>query len=177
MAGAHLYGWYGTLPNPKWVKLVCDADGKLILDPDSKYTDEKARAACKLSGSLYWSCPGVHFDALNPASDDIYKSRGGYIRVDADGIFFVGSISLPHGATITGAIVFGNEAAGAVKWYIRRLTLSSRALSDMAEKNINTEDTTITTPTIDNSLYVYVLYTDSLDTNDELWGARITYTL
>lgn len=43
MAGGYLYGW--DIVNSKSVKLVCDADGKLILDPDSKYTDVKARAA------------------------------------------------------------------------------------------------------------------------------------
>ena len=175
MAGAYLYGWDAT--NKVWVKLTCDADGKVILDPDSKYTDAKARAACKLSGSLYWSCPGIHFDASNPGSDPVLKAGDSYIRALADSLYFGAQVNLPNGATITGVVVYGNAAAEAETWSLQRITMSDRTVLEMATTYIGNEDVTVTSPVVDNSLYAYFLFTSSLDTNDEIWGARITYII
>ena len=177
MAGAHLYGWYGTLPSPKWVKLVCDADGKLILDPDSKYTDENARAACKLSGSVYWSCPGVHFLSAIPATDNILRYDNGSLQVVSGNIYLRTGVFLPDGSTVTGAIVYGNAGAGDSIWRLQRIKLSDKASVAMSGSTVNSEDTTIVNATIDNSLYAYLLVCQVLVTNDEIWGARITYII
>lgn len=130
-----------------------------------------------LVGTLYWSCAGVHFDPLEPDVDDITKFVTGPIRPNTDGISFVANVSLPDGATVTGVRVYGNTAAAAETWTLTRLNLSTSSRSDMATNNINAEDTSITDATVDNSLYAYYLFTTSLDTNDEIYGARITYTL
>lgn len=173
MPGAHLYGWTGAV----WVKLKCDATGKVILDPDSKYTDAKALAACGLDGNQYWSCPGLHFDATNPDVDDIIKSTGGYFRNTGDGIQAGASVNLPHGATVTGAVCYGNAAIEDDSWYLGRLKLTDRTTLTMATAAFNTEDNTITSPVIDNSLYAYFFVTTAMAANDDIHGARITYTI
>lgn len=142
-----------------------------------KYTNLEAQTACKLNGNLYWSCAGVHFDATNPDSDDVFKSHNGYIEASADGIAFVVMVDLPDGATITGVEVFGNAAAAAEAWYLKRVNLSTGGVGLLADAAINTEDTTIDTPVVDNSTYAYYINTTTLDTNDRIHGARITYTI
>jgi len=139
-----------------------------------KYVDDKYSG---LVGTLYWSCPGVHFDSLHPNTDNVYKSTSGYIKADADGIRFMASVSLPPGATVTKVIIYGNEAASAANMYLRRIEISTGIISNMGYALINAEDTTISYALINNTLFGYFLSTSSLDTNDEIWGARITYTL
>lgn len=210
MPGANLYGWFGDpIGAGSWRKLVCNVDGKLIIDPSeilenpptedeagkgatsewcydhkadpsahhAKYTDLEARTACKLNGTLYWSCAGVHFDALEPDVDDILKYTDGYIKASVNNIYFVANINLPDGARVTGAEVFGDEAASAETWSIRRITLASGATDTMGGANIGTEDTSISYAVVNNSLYAYIFYTSSLDTDDTIYGARIAYTL
>lgn len=207
MPGVYLQGWDSVAK--KWVKIICDAAGKLMIDPTLilenpptedeskkapssewaydhwkaagahhvKYTDLEAQTACNLNGGLYWSCAGVHFDALNPAINLVTKSAYGYIRADADGISFLGSVNLPHGCTVSGCIVYGNDAAASESWYLNRVTLLDGTYSIMAQQSINTEDITITNPVINNSLYVYYLETTSFDTDDLIYGALIVYNL
>jgi len=128
-------------------------------------------------GTKYWSCLGIHFDAKNPDTDAVLKSTDGAIQAEADNIFFVAPVFLPNGAVITAAKVFGDVPAEAETWNLYRLTLSTGAVGIMGTGNINTEDTTILLATVDNSLYSYYFNTTSFDTGDEIWGARITYTI
>lgn len=143
----------------------------------TRYTDAEAIAAVGYNGTKYWSCPGIHFDCTPPASDFLIKSDGGYVRVTGDGIYLVAHVSLPHGAVVTSVIVNGNAAASAETWTLDRRKVSDLTGGAMASAAINTADTSITNPTIDNSLYSYFLYTSSLDIDDEVWGAIITYTI
>jgi len=143
----------------------------------AKYTDLEAQTAVNMNGNLYWSCNGFHFDASNPATDDITKITSGYIIINANGIYLVASVFLPNGATVTSCKVYGNVAASAEDWSLIRLRLSDKATYSMGTAVINTEDTSISYETIDNSLYAYYINTSSMDTNDEVWGARIKYTL
>ncbi len=230
MPGIYLFGWDSG--SSSWVKIECDASGKLKIDPTlilenpptedealkaptsewafdhdadasahhvatvasdlnhqdlaargasdhhTKYTDLEAQTSCNLNGTLYWSCPGIHFDGIYPDVNDVTKTAGsGKIRANTDTITLVGSVDLPDGATVTGAIVYGNAAAEAETWTLHRATLAAAAVGTLATSVINTEDTTINNAVIDNSIYFYYFRTTSLDTNDEIYGARITYTL
>jgi hypothetical protein len=131
----------------------------------------------KLVGTLYWSCAGVHFDGVNPASDAIQKMQDGSVGANADGIEFIVNVDLPDGATVVGVEVFGNAAASAETWTLNRIALADATNVTLATANINTEDTSIDNATVDNSTYSYYFYTSSLDTDDSIYGARITYTL
>lgn len=143
----------------------------------AKYTDAEAQAACNLDGDLYWSCPGTLFCPQEPEIDDIAKSISGWVRADVDNIIFVCPVMLPDGTTVTGAVVYGNAAAEAETWTLRRIKLTDVTNVAMATAVIGTEDTTIANEVINNSLYTYLFYTTSLDTNDQIYGARISYIL
>lgn len=142
-----------------------------------KYTDANAQAACNLYGDLYWSCPGIHFDAYYPATQTVTKDTVGFIKAGANGIYVSASVFLPDGATITKAIVYGNVAAEDENWYIRRIRLTDKSYDNLGTALVNTEDISISNNIVDNSLYGYVLTVITLDTNDEIWGARVTYNL
>lgn len=138
------------------------------------YVDSKVAI---FKGTHWWSCPGIHFDAFSPDIDNVAKESDGTIRSSADGIFFICAVNLPNGATVTGAILYGNAGAEGETWTLERVHLAAAATGLMAGANIGTEDTSIDAATVDNSAYAYFLKTTSLDTNDIIYGARITYTL
>lgn len=143
----------------------------------AKYTDAEAQAACGLDGTLYTTFPASLFIAGNPASDDVTYNSDGYLNCNADNINFRCPVLLPDGVTVTGVIVYGNAAATAEEVSLKRIKLSDASVDGMAYSNIGTEDTTISNAVIDNSSYVYYLDTSSLDTNDQIYGARISFTL
>ena len=143
----------------------------------AKYTDAEAQAAVNLAGTLYTTIPGIAFAAGSPDTAEVSKSLNGYIQADADGIGFYAPLQLPHGATVTGAIVYGNAGAQAEVWNLYRITHSAGTGATMANANIGTEDDTITNATVDNELYSYMFITSTLDTGDRIYGARISFTL
>jgi len=148
-------------------------------EPDeytTRYTDSEAQAACGLNGTLYLTIAGLAFTTINPDVDDVIKQNG-YIQASANGIILQGGISLPNGATITGAKVYGNAASQDDTWYLRYTALSNGSYTTMATAVIGTEDTSITNPVIDNTLYGYYFTTTALDIGDRIYGARISYTL
>ena len=126
-----------------------------------------------------WSCSGINFKAINPDTDSIsYSNTEGRVTADANGVTFVAPVFLPHGATISAVVVYGNGAAGQETWFISRRSLvdaSSGAI--MATAAINTVDSTISNAVVDNSTYSYFINTTSLDTGDQIYSAKITYTL
>ena len=123
----------------------------------------------------FWSCSGSNFTAPLPAADTWgYGTNDNAINASdltGDAVMNA-SVSLPQGAVITGVIVYGSNATKT--WRLRRVTLSGGANSELATANVNTEDTTITNPTIDNSLYTYFLQAE--ETGHNVFGGRITYT-
>lgn len=128
-------------------------------------------------GTYYWSCAGSNFKGFYPATDPIYYDlNNGNIKAEGglgEGVI-VAPVFLPHGAVVTGAEVFGTDATE--DWTLFRRPLGAGASSIMATDNINTEDITITNPTIDNENYSYFLEA-GMGNGDFVYGARITYTL
>ncbi|GAI86245.1 unnamed protein product, partial [marine sediment metagenome] len=131
----------------------------------------------KTVGTLYWSCAGVHFDAIEPSGMLVVKNLAGYIYMEQDGVSLVANVDLLNGATITKVVVYGNAAASAESWSLGRMLLTTGTRTLLADGFINTEDDSITDPVVDNSLYAYQIRTTSLDQDDQVNGARITYTL
>ena len=177
------FGKYDNAGWSAWQDLGLDVAGMIATHTaiaaahHARYTDAEAVAAVGYNGTKYWSCSGIHFDAVNPDTNQVIKSIVGFLQAGADGISLVAQVLLPHGATVTRVIVNGNAAAAAEAWELQRIKISDRTVIIMADGNINSADLTITSGVIDNSLYSYFIYTSSIDTNDEIWGAVITYTL
>ena len=125
-----------------------------------------------------WSCSGANFKAVNPDTNDIaYAYNYGTVTASADGIYLLAPVSLPNGAVISSAEVFGNAGAAAETWRLYRVALSNGASGILGTAVINTEDTSISNATVDNDTYGYFFSALSLDTSDAIYGANITYVL
>lgn len=127
-----------------------------------------------IGGTYYLSLFAADF--MVGTETDQYTINANSLTADAGIPQILASLRLPHGAVVIGCIVFGNAAAEGEVWTLNRNTLATSASASMATANINTEDTSITNPIIDNSIYSYLLQITLLDTADKIYGARITYT-
>ncbi len=103
-------------------------------------------------------------------------------NVDNDTLFITGTedyhanISIPNGAVVTGIIVYGDASSTSKTFKVRRVHHDD-SWDQLASTNIGTEDTTITYATIDNKNYSYAITLSSLSSGDQIWGARIKYTI
>ncbi|KKL55352.1 hypothetical protein LCGC14_2256240 [marine sediment metagenome] len=97
--------------------------------------------------------------------------------IDEDGLWISAPIILPHGATVTACIVEGNAGATSASFSFFRVEHSTQNAYLLAQASVGTEDTSITTPVIDNEIQSYCISVWTLDTADEIYYARIKYTL
>ncbi len=177
------FGRYNNQDWSAWQDLGPDVTGMISDHKDitnahhNKYTNAEAQAACNLNGDLYWSCPGSMFRSENPDTDNVRTSPNGYLVAEADNISCFVGVNLPHGAAVTAVKVYGNASAEAETWTLQRSLLVGGGSGNLATALINTEDSSIVNPIIDNSSYRYYIQTTSLDTNDYIYGARIKFTL
>jgi len=128
------------------------------------------------STTHYWSCSGHNFKAGDHGGtpdEYSYQSTGAHVIASESSVDFVAPVFLPHGAVITSAIVYGNISDET--WHLDREALSSGTTYILANGNFNSSDSA--THTVNNSSNSYWFYTSSLDSGDEIYGARITYTL
>jgi len=125
----------------------------------------------------YWSAPGSAFIVDSPQATawelDDGEMESHELPTNENAYC---SVYLPHGAIVTGAIVYCNNGARTWRLY-RRLLTSAAAMAEMASATMNTEDITITNPTIDNQTYKYFFVAEYMHNGDHVNGARITYTL
>ena len=146
-----------------------ECDGATITDPISSYNG----SAVPNLNTNYWTSPACNFISENPDTDQVLINSN--FKAETDGIVAFCPVFLPHGATITEVIVYGNAAATAETWDLRYTSFAG-SQSSMATANIGTADTTISSAVIDNTIRSYILFTSSIDTNDIIYGAKITYT-
>lgn len=121
----------------------------------------------------YWSATGLNFLPENPPIQD-YQYNGYDYHANADNLDGLCPVFLPQGAVVTAVIVYGSSSTET--FYLRRHTLLGGALGTMGTTTVNSEDSTISLATIDNSLYSYGIDVQDLQTGDDIYGARITYT-
>jgi hypothetical protein len=155
---------------------------------DSIFINNATSTSGASGGTQYWSCSGYKFIPKENASDCVYVSGtpdelawqglgafGGGLEARGS-VNFVCPVNLPHGAVVTGAIVYGEDTSDT--WILRRILLSNTATSDdMANATFDTEDTSISNATIDNSTYSYVFVTGTVASGNQIDGARVTYTI
>ncbi len=128
------------------------------------------------NGTYIWNCTGTNFVPILPATQThSYITPSGIFNPQVNGVTSYAHVSLPHSAIVTAAIVWGVGAGET--WDLRRVKLSDVTNLSMATADLNSEDTSISNATIDNVNYAYFLVTSSLDSADQINGARITYTL
>ena len=149
--------------------MVLDLPGGLFGQDDVRETETGERGEIS-----YWTCAGTNFSAVNPDVNDVAYDTAGRLVMSADGIVCFAPVFLPHGAVITAVVLTGSISDET--WVFEREPIGGVGGDIIANTSINTEDITISNGTVDNSAYRYFIYTSSLDTGDQIYGVRITYT-
>ncbi len=143
----------------------------------AKFTALEAQEACNLDGDLYHSFPGTAFKPTNPDTDQHHYAVSGKLISDQDGMSVYAPVMLPDGCTVTACLVDGSAGLTDEGWTLWRITHSDQVTAIMGQAVVQTEDTSIANPVIDNSLYSYHISLTAMDTADELYYTRIKYTL
>ena len=125
------------------------------------------------SKTSYISISAEAFTAKRGETDDYSYGWDGTSRLTATSDAVVAPVQIPHGAVVTGVVVYGNDTG--LTWSMNRIPLNDTSLSQMATAAVGTEDTSITNGTIDNSAYRYCLIMIA-PTGDIVYGARVKYT-
>jgi len=128
------------------------------------------------AGTSYWSCNATAFRGQAPdTADFIFNEPYGYLTMQGAAYMFA-EVQLPQGAIVTGAVVTGSAGTEDKTWVLTRRVLTSLNTNvEMASAAVNTEDTSITSATIDNSLYAY-FFRITLAATEIIYGARVKYT-
>ena len=115
------------------------------------------------------------FLPTHPDVDDIYypETIEG-VLVQGGTVDFLAAINLPDGATILNCKVPGNAGASSKTWFLYRVDSVSNTQT-LATANVDTKDSTIIFPLVDNNLYNYVILVEGLVTNDGLESIKIEY--
>ena len=151
-----------------------ECNGGTVNDPSSPYVGTDVPDL----NTNYMSITGTNFTSRNPSSDDIAHDAGtGNIASQTENIEVSAVVNLPHGSTITEVIVYGNGGAVAGTTWVMKHSDQAGASVEMAGAAVGTEDEIITNPIIDNENRAYWIETgvDTLDTSDDIYGARITH--
>ena len=136
--------------------------------------DVRETPVSQITGTFYWSAAGIGFRPVTSVTQAFSSLNGAIKNDEAGDEAFRMSVNLPHGAVVTGVIIYGDDAVKLAQ--LVRDPINAAGFSLMASENMNTEDTTITNATIDNQTYKYWL-SQTLQAGKSINGARITYTL
>ncbi len=123
-----------------------------------------------------WSCKGVGFLTDSPDIDNITFNADGITALSANAaVTYFREVELPNGVTVTKVIVYGSDTADT--WELKRAPIASAASAEvLASGVIDTEDTSISFPIINNDTYGYFFRVAGLSaTSDQIRGARIIY--
>lgn len=123
----------------------------------------------------YLAISGMQFHGINPDTDPLqYDKFVGALNIDA-GTSVMAQVNLPHGAVVTGCVVYADYTTDT--WELIRHDIADGANEvQMATAALNTEDTSISSGTIDNQNYTYMIVALNMDSSQILYSARITYT-
>lgn len=126
-------------------------------------------ATAYLAETTYYSIPGASFNPINTEGRSVTG-----MRYNADeSQTLTCPVLLPHGVYITKAIVYGagNEEA----WDLYRVLLTdASSLVSIGSQNLNSEDAAVN-HTVNNNTYSYGFKTSTLDSADDIDGARVTF--
>lgn len=121
----------------------------------------------------YWSTVGLAFLPDN-STGGFDRFTSGRIQATSSNIFYC-PVNLPDNVNVQSCQVWGNDSVET--WELRRKTTSTQSTTSiMASANIQSSDSSIADSIIDNVTYSYFLQTSQLNSGDEIFGAKITYT-
>ncbi|KKL23785.1 hypothetical protein LCGC14_2421940, partial [marine sediment metagenome] len=120
---------------------------------------------------------GINFVAGSPDVADVNMGNEGDLNDTAYAGNFQAPVFLPHGAVVTGAVVYGSDAGTTWKLVLAPVDAADTTNTTMATAAVGTEDSSITSATINNNTTRYCLNISGMSNGDIIYGARITYTL
>lgn len=121
----------------------------------------------------YWTTGAGNF-ITSGDNAEVYDYTDSTASTTGGDVWFC-PVFLPHNAVITSVICYGADANDT--WQLRRKDVSTSDVGGIiANATLGTADTTISNATIDNSTYTYWLVIGDVGANDEIYGAKITYT-
>ncbi len=156
---------------------VATGDDGQVLTSNGVGTAPTFQAGGGGGGTFYWSCTGQAFRQAFDLSGGFGETTRGNLRNDTGGGRYIVSVNLPTGAVITAFIIYGSE--NDVNCTLYRKTISSDTNVIMAQASMGTADTSISSATIDNSIYAYfaeIGIGDTFASTDVAYGCKITYT-
>ena len=143
--------------------------------PDLKQRDVREGVTKGRVKTSYVSLSPAAFIPAEPDVDDVTYDPDD-LTSNAENKSFFASVNIPQGATLTKCIVYGNAAATAESFAFIRVHHDGTGDEIVSAANIGTEaNTNVIYSIINNQEYSYQLWI-TLDTNDKIYGARITYT-
>ncbi len=128
----------------------------------------------------YWSCDGSNFKAENPDTDSVHYQFVPLHRVfeaDVNTIYAHATVFLPDNAEILSAVVYGNAATEDSDWLLVRTNILTQINFTITTAKVNTESYIVNNQIVDNSTFSLRFFLTVLSANDEIWGARIKYSL
>lgn len=162
--------WDDTFANIPDNFRLCD--GSTITDPTSSYDG----SAVPNYNTQYYTISGAGIQTRQPDENDVVHSEiNTDLTLTGGSLYLVVPVELPHGATITGAVMYSSVSTET--WSLKSAVTSDTSdVVTHATAALNTEDTTITTGTVDNSTRKYFFVAQAMDAGDVMRGALITYT-
>ena len=122
----------------------------------------------------YYSIAPTDFH-MEDGTADSSNFGDNYQNEEADADQGRAHVHLPHGAIVTACQCWGSNVGE--NWYLKRGSNSDGTTNtNMASAAIDSQDTSISNPTIDNQNYNYFVEIH-LNQNDQIHGGRITYTI
>ena len=100
----------------------------------------------------------------------------GFVSVDPANEPLLCPITIPNGATITGAIVYGDATTLAETWTLFRRDVGAGGGDTMASTTWGVITRDVTYGLVDNTKYSYYIKTSSIITSQECYGAKIFYS-
>ena len=134
------------------------------------------------SKELYLSLSHADFQTISPDTDQVQRNL---VKLDVDvvpGQIFAG-VHLPHNATITGMIWYGNIDALNDPWgLVKAMQFSVPGAGNTVTPSVHVNtyiDSNQAYAVVNNLDYYYICYIYGLGVNvtDEVYGAVITYTI
>lgn len=152
--------------------MVLEIPGKLFGQDDVRETTTDPTSG---TTTAFASIGPAAFTTSSPDVDD-HIHNGATLVLTGAGLVVYGEIQLPHGATVTAAIVWSSVSTET--WSLFENDLNGVGFaSTLASASLNSEDTSITAPTVNNETSSYVFITQAMDAGDNIRGARVTYTI
>lgn len=125
-----------------------------------------------------WSCSGSNFHGSNPDVDDLdVDSTNGQMRDVGGGNSLLAPVNLPHGVTITAVVVYGDAGSEDVTFTLFRNDHFGSNSDTIGSAFVNTEDRSLSNDKVDNLNYSYNIRLNATAANDDIYGARIIYSI